>query len=103
MVLILTPKSCLTSAQTRYSVALPLFMTRNLKIPGPQKIALNLIFSAALLVVVASAVRTYYLYQVGHSTNVSRQIFLVFVWSHVELQLGLVSRPAACPLLNIAR
>lgn len=78
-------------------------MTRNLKIPGPQKIALNLIFSAALLVVVASAVRTYYLYQVGHSTNVSRQIFLVFVWSHVELQLGLVSRPAACPLLNIAR
>ncbi|KAI7202763.1 hypothetical protein KC352_g18968, partial [Hortaea werneckii] len=38
-----------------YSVALPLLMTRNLKIPGPQKIALNLIFSAALLVVVASA------------------------------------------------
>ncbi|RMY17210.1 hypothetical protein D0866_13532 [Hortaea werneckii] len=88
--------ACITDV---YSVALPLLMTRNLKIPGPQKIALNLIFSAALLVVVASAVRTYYLYQVGHSTNVSRQIFLVFVWSHVELQLGLMC--ASAPALRV--
>ena len=66
-------------------------MTRNLKIPMVQKIALNIIFCAGLLVVAASAVRTYYLHGVATHSDVSHYIFMVFVWSQVELQLGIVS------------
>lgn len=45
-----------------YSVVLPVVMTRSFGLPKAQKAALHFIFSLGLLVVAASAVRTYYLY-----------------------------------------
>ena len=43
-----------------YSIALPCFMTRHFELPARQKVALNVLFSVAIVVVAASAVRTYY-------------------------------------------
>ncbi|KAF7186131.1 hypothetical protein HII31_12546 [Pseudocercospora fuligena] len=82
-----------------YSVALPCIMTRHLQIPRLQKIALYIIFSLALLVVACSGVRTYYMYKVGHTSDVSTIIYYVFVWSQVELCLGLMC--ASLPSLRV--
>ncbi|KXT00434.1 hypothetical protein AC578_1920 [Pseudocercospora eumusae] len=82
-----------------YSVALPCIMTRHLQISRLQKIALYVIFSLALLVVACSGVRTYYLYKVGHTSDVSTIIYYVFVWSQVELCLGLMC--ASLPSLRV--
>ena len=45
-----------------YSVVLPLLMTRHFSLAAGQKWALNFIFSLGLLIVGASAARTYFLY-----------------------------------------
>ncbi|KAI6831932.1 hypothetical protein KC340_g3538 [Hortaea werneckii] len=82
-----------------YSIALPCLVTRNFRIPSGQKLALNAIFLAGILVVAASIVRTYYLYEVGHNSDVSWLIFDVYVWAQVELQLGIML--ASAPALRI--
>lgn len=82
-----------------YSVVLPCAMTRNLQIPRLQKVALYVIFSLGLLAVAASCVRTYYLYEVGHSSDVTTKISDVFASSQLELSLGMMC--AALPLLRV--
>ncbi|KAK4502242.1 hypothetical protein PRZ48_005667 [Zasmidium cellare] len=98
-----------------YAVALPCIMMRNLRIPLHQKIALNVVFSLGLLVVGASGVRTYWLWrkirspssspmltrlpECGHYTDVSSAIFNVFVWSQLELTLGIMC--ASAPSLRV--
>ncbi|EME85077.1 uncharacterized protein MYCFIDRAFT_121253, partial [Pseudocercospora fijiensis CIRAD86] len=76
-----------------YSVVLPCMMTRHIQLPRPQKIALYVIFSLGLLVVACSG------YQVGHKGDVSTIIYYVFVWSEVELCLGLMC--ASLPSLRV--
>jgi len=46
-----------------YAVVLPCLMTRHFDLATGQKVALNIIFSLGLLVVAASAARTYYFYR----------------------------------------
>lgn len=82
-----------------YAVLLPLLMTRRMGLPGGQKVALNIIFSLGLVVVGASAVRTHYLWEVGHEPDVSWLIFYVFVWAQLELQLGIMC--AAAPAMRV--
>ena len=73
-----------------YSVFLPCMMTRHIQLPRAQKLALYIIFSLGLLAVAASSVRTYWLYKVGHSSDVSTCIFYVFVFAQLELSLGIM-------------
>ncbi|KAF2207066.1 hypothetical protein CERZMDRAFT_102763 [Cercospora zeae-maydis SCOH1-5] len=73
-----------------YSVILPCLMTRHLRLPAAQKLGLFLVFSLGLLAVLASSVRTYWLYKVGHSSDVSTSIFYVFIWAQLELSLGIM-------------
>ncbi|KAM3417077.1 hypothetical protein BST61_g8653 [Cercospora zeina] len=73
-----------------YSVILPCLMTRHLRLPTAQRVGLLLVFSLGLLAVLASSVRTYWLYKVGHSSDVSTSIFYVFVWAQLELSLGIM-------------
>lgn len=73
-----------------YSVFLPCMMTRHIQLPKAQKFALYIIFSLGLLAVAASSVRTYWLYKVGHSSDVSTCIFYVFVFAQLELSLGIM-------------
>lgn len=87
------------AASDLYSVILPLIMTKQVGLPRPQRIALNALFSLGLLVVGASAVRTYYLFEVGRQSDVSWYIFDVFVWSQLELQLGIMC--ASAPALRV--
>ncbi|CAK1359977.1 uncharacterized protein RHO25_003321 [Cercospora beticola] len=82
-----------------YAVALPCFLMRKIQLPKAQKIGLYAVFSAGLLVVAAGSVRTYYLYQVGHSSDVSSIIFDVFVWSQLELCMGFMC--ASAPSLRM--
>ncbi|KAI7284066.1 hypothetical protein KC345_g2565 [Hortaea werneckii] len=56
-------------------------------------------WNPGVLVVAGSIVRTYYLYEVGHNSDVSWLIFDVFVWAQVELQLGIML--ASAPALRI--
>ncbi|CAK4034781.1 integral membrane [Lecanosticta acicola] len=81
------------------AVALPCIMMRNLKIPRAQKFALNGIFSLGLLVVAASGVRTYHLWECGRTADFSSEIFNVTVWSLLELNLGLMC--ASAPALRV--
>ncbi|KXT17809.1 hypothetical protein AC579_5345 [Pseudocercospora musae] len=78
-----------------YAVALPCIMMRRLHLPTGQKLALYAIFSLGLVVVIASSVRTFYLWNVGHQSDVSSYIFDVFVWSQLELALGHLCASAA--------
>ncbi|KAK3671716.1 hypothetical protein LTR78_008449 [Recurvomyces mirabilis] len=82
-----------------YSVILPSTMVWSISLPKRQKFALLIVFSLGLVVVAASGVRTYYLYEVGHNSDVSWMIFDVFVWAHLELQLGLMC--ASAPALRV--
>ncbi|KAK0895909.1 hypothetical protein LTR91_021684 [Friedmanniomyces endolithicus] len=82
-----------------YAVVLPCLMTRHFDLATGQKVALNIIFSLGLLVVAASAARTYYFYQVGRSPNVSPMIFNARAWSQLELQLGIIC--ASFPALPV--
>ncbi|PPJ54996.1 hypothetical protein CBER1_05626 [Cercospora berteroae] len=82
-----------------YSVILPCLMTRHLLLPKVQKLGLFFVFSLGLLAVVASSVRTYWLYKVGHSSDVSTSIFYVFVWAQLELTLGIMC--TALPSLRV--
>lgn len=82
-----------------YSIILPCMMTRHLLLPPTQRLALYIIFSLGLLAVAASSVRTYWLYKVGHSSDVSTCIFYVFVWAQLELSLGMMC--TALPSLRV--
>ncbi|KAK5173751.1 uncharacterized protein LTR77_002432 [Saxophila tyrrhenica] len=82
-----------------YAVALPCLMTRHFDLPRRQKIALNLIFCLGLLVVGASGVRTYYLWQVGIDSDVSWMIFDAYIWAQLELQLSIIC--ASLPALRV--
>ncbi|KAK3115282.1 hypothetical protein LTR53_005553 [Teratosphaeriaceae sp. CCFEE 6253] len=82
-----------------YSVVLPCLMTRHFSLAAGQKLALNIIFSLGILVVAASAARTYYLYEVGHNPDVSPMIFNATAWSQLELQLAIVC--ASLPALRV--
>ncbi|KAI5362166.1 hypothetical protein Slin15195_G058170 [Septoria linicola] len=82
-----------------YSVFLPCMMTRHLQLPTAQKLGLYIIFSLGLLAVAASGVRTYWLYKVGHSSDVSTSIYYVFVWAQLELSLGIMC--TALPSLRV--
>ncbi|KAK5689380.1 hypothetical protein LTR17_026297 [Elasticomyces elasticus] len=88
-----------------YAVVLPMLMTRHFSLAAGQKIALNIIFSLGILVVAASAARTYYFYEVGHNSDVSPMIFNATAWSQLELQLGMVcaSLPALRVFFRLAR
>ncbi|KAK3715171.1 hypothetical protein LTR37_007381 [Vermiconidia calcicola] len=63
---------------------LPMLMLRHFDIDRRKKIALNAVFSLGLLVVAASAVRTYYLEKLGTATDLTWIGFDVFVWSQLE-------------------
>ncbi|KAI5360946.1 hypothetical protein Slin15195_G088560 [Septoria linicola] len=82
-----------------YSVVLPCFLMRKIQLPTAQKIGLYAVFSAGLFVVAAGSVRTYYLYKVGHSSDVSSIVFDVFVWSQLELCMGFMC--ASAPSLRV--
>ncbi|KAK3677324.1 hypothetical protein LTR78_002862 [Recurvomyces mirabilis] len=82
-----------------YAVVLPCMMTRRFDLPRAQKLALNGLFSIGLVVVAAGAVRTYYLYRVGHTGDVSWNIFNATAWSQCELQLGVVC--ASLPTMRV--
>ncbi|KAF2209581.1 hypothetical protein CERZMDRAFT_86900 [Cercospora zeae-maydis SCOH1-5] len=82
-----------------YAVALPCFLMRKIRLPQAQKTGLYAVFSAGLLVVLAGSVRTYYLYQVGHSSDVSSVVFDVFAWSQAELCMGFLC--ASAPSLRL--
>lgn len=87
------------AASDLYSVALPCIITWHFSVPRAQKIALNIIFCLGLLVVAASGVRTYYLMITGHDSDVSWNIFDLFLWAQLELQLGIMC--AAAPSLRV--
>lgn len=74
-------------------------MTAAVGLAKAQKVALNLIFCTGLIVVGASIVRTYYLYEVGQKSDVSWLIFDVFVWAQLEIQLGIMC--ASAPALRV--
>lgn len=82
-----------------YSVVLPCIMTRNLTLPGPQKVGLYVVFSLGLLVTGASCARTYYLHDVGINPDVSWTIYNVFAWAQLELCLSLMC--ASAPSLRV--
>jgi hypothetical protein len=82
-----------------YSVLLPFVMLRNFDAPRRQKIALNIIFSLGLLVVAAGSVRTYYLEQVGHSSDLTWVGYDVYIWAQLETQLALIC--ASAPTLRV--
>lgn len=82
-----------------YAVLLPYCITWKLQMPRRQKLALHGIFSIGLVVVAASAVRTYYTVQVSSEADVSTAVFNVFVWSQVELQLSFIC--ASTPSLRV--
>ncbi|KAK0290703.1 hypothetical protein LTR35_000135 [Friedmanniomyces endolithicus] len=82
-----------------YAVVLPCLMTRHFNLATGQKVALNIIFSLGLLVVAASAARTYYVYEVGHNPDFSPMIFNAQAWSQLELQLGIIC--ASLPALRV--
>lgn len=86
-------------ASDLYSVALPCIMTRHFGLPAAQKVALYVIFCLGLLVVGASAVRTFYLYEVGKDSDVSWFIYDAVLWAQLELQLGIMC--AAAPALRV--
>lgn len=89
----------LAVASDLYAVVLPFCITWNLQMPRRQKWALRGIFSIGLVVVAASAVRTYYTIQVSSEADVSTAVFNVFVWSQVELQLAFMC--ASTPSLRV--
>ncbi len=70
-----------------------------MQMPKRQKIALQVVFCLGLVVVGISGVRTYWLHQVGVSSDVSTCIFYVFVYSHLEICLGIIC--AALPSLRV--
>ncbi|KAK5125205.1 hypothetical protein LTR85_000881 [Meristemomyces frigidus] len=82
-----------------YSVVLPCVMTRHFAVSRPQKVALNVIFSLGILVAAASAVRTYYLYEVGQKSDVSWLIYDVFVWAQLEVSVAIIC--ASAPALRV--
>lgn len=78
---------------------LPMLMLRHFDIDRRKKIALNAVFSLGLLVVAASAVRTYYLEKLGTATDLTWIGFDVFVWSQLEVQLAMIC--ASAPALRV--
>lgn len=82
-----------------YSVALPCIMTRNLMLPFAQKIGLYIVFGLGLLVTGASCMRTYYLHELGSTSDVSWTVYTTFVWAQLELALSLMC--ASAPALRV--
>lgn len=74
-------------------------MTLSMTMPPLQKASLQALFSLGLVVVALSGIRTYWLYQVGVSTDVTKAIFFVFVYSHAEITLGITC--ASLPSLRV--
>jgi hypothetical protein len=64
-----------------------------MQLPLQQQIIVVLLFSAGLVVTMAGAVRTYYLYQVTIVYGKTWTVFPAWVTSSVELYVGIVSRP----------
>lgn len=82
-----------------YSVLLPCLMLWKFEAPRRQKIALNVIFCLGLLVTAAGSVRTFYLHQLGHSTDLTWDGFDVLVWAQLEIQLSIIC--ASAPALRV--
>jgi hypothetical protein len=82
-----------------YSVILPMGMLRHFDAPKRQKMALNAVFSLGLLVVATGCVRTYYIYQLGVSYDISWTGYNLFVWSILEIQIALIC--ASAPALRV--
>lgn len=89
----------LSVASDLWSVLLPCIMLYNFDAPRRQKIALNIIFCLGLLVVAAGSARTYYLYQVGHSIDLTWDGYDLLVWAQLETQLSLIC--ASAPALRV--
>lgn len=75
-----------------YAVVLPCLIFRyyELDIPRRQKIVLNCVFAAGLLVVGAGIAKTYYLVRLGYDYDVSWTGFSLYVWSITECQLAII-------------
>lgn len=72
-------------------VILPMPMVFKLKLPRRQQFIVALLFSMGLLVTLAGAARTVYLYQVTSSFDKTWKVFPVYIASTVELYIGIVS------------
>ena len=72
-------------------VLLPIPTVWNLKLPKRQQAILVILFSAGLLVVIAGAVRTYWMYRVTETYDRTWMAYPEFISSSVELNVGIVS------------
>ena len=60
-----------------YSIVLPCIMCRKLAIPWRQKLALNLVFCTGIVVVAASAARTWALTKLGTTADVTWYVYAI--------------------------
>lgn len=84
--------SVLLGASDIWSVVIPCLMLRHyqLDVTFRQKLGLNFIFCLGLLATGAGIARSYYLWQIDHTSDIFRQGFYLFVWSLVECHLGII-------------
>jgi hypothetical protein len=93
----------LTTVLTDFLVfVLPLPTLYQLRLPDAQRIVLLVLFSFGVVVVVASCMRTYYVWHVVVETwDVTWEGFPLWIWTAVEVNLGVIagSVPVLKPLL----
>ena len=69
----------------------PLQSLYHLKLPLPQRIALIMLFSFGLVVIAAGCIRIYWVHYVVEETyDVTWYGFQVWLWTPVEVQLGII-------------
>ncbi len=75
-----------------FAVLLPTFWLQryNLNISCGQRIGLNIIFSLGSIVAGCGIARTYYLWQINHSYDVSWTGFNLYAWSLLECHLAII-------------
>lgn len=93
---------CITTVITDFIVfILPMPTLYSLRLPTLQRVALLAVFGFGLIVVVASAMRTYWVYYVvGETFDVTWEGFSLWIWTAVETNLGVICGcvPALKPL-----
>lgn len=84
--------SIFNSATDFIAVLLPIPTVWALQMPSRQKAFVSILFLVGLLTSTASIVRVVYVYQATSGSDRTWATYTVFMWSSVEVYLGIVSQ-----------